>query len=356
MNVSATNLDDIIMDARWLAHRFRFTEDRYEFAFMPREAHRQTAFLDTRLPTQFRRIAVPRQAAACATKPRAPLHFIFHSGMAGSTLMARALDCDGTVMSLKEPAIMSDVVRYSLSGADAEKSRRALDEVLSLLARPFGPGEALVVKSESLSLRFAETMLEIREDSQAVCLYAPLPVFLTSLVRKGIWGRLWGRKLFLGLRNARMVDLGFSDPDYFAKSDLQIAACAWLTFHQHFARLVDRFGPQRVRTVDSETFIRAPEETLLALSDHFRLGLAAGQVQAIVAGPVFSRDAKTGEPYDPSRRARRTPDSDGPDADEITSVAGWAPKVCEAQRFPFDLGCTLTDNSMHLAPSRFRRR
>ena len=342
MSVAEKTPNSIVADPRWFAHRFDFRNDRYEFVFMPREMHREIAFLDARsVPEHFERVVVPRQAAARAPRPRAPLHFIFHSGLCCSTLMARALDREGAVLGLKEPAILSDVVRYSLSGAGVEETRRTLDEALSLLARPFQPGEALVAKTDSLSIRFAETMLELRGDSQALCLYAPLPVFLNSVVQKGLWGRLWGRKLLIGLLDASISGLGFSNQDYFAQTDLQAAACAWLSFHQYFARLVQRFGSDRVRTIDSETFAGAPENTLLALAAHFRLNLGPDQIRAIVEGPVFSRHAKTGEPYDLSRRASRIGEADGANAEEIAYVAEWAAKVAEAHGFPFELGCRL---------------
>lgn len=342
MSATDRDPDSIVADARWLAHRFDFRNDRYEFVFMPREAHRETAFLDARqVPARLERVAVPRQAVADAARPEAPLHFIFHSGLCCSTLMARALDWDGSVMSLKEPIILGDVVRYNLAGAGAEETRKALDDAMSLLARPFEPGEALVVKSDSLSIRFAEAMLERRPDSQVLCLYAPLPVFLNSLAQKGLWGRLWGRKLLIGLLDARVSGLGFSNEDYFAQTDLQAAACAWLSFHQYFARLIARFGPDRVRTVDSETFAGAPEDTLLALSDHFRLNLGAEKVRAIVDGPVFKRHAKTGEPYDLSQRASQIGAAKGADTEEIAYVAEWAAKVAEALGFPFELGARL---------------
>src|SRR5579875_2971017 len=204
MSVTDRSLARIIADPQWFAHRFDFRNDRYEFVLMPRETHRETAFLDVRsVPGDLERMLVPRQAARTAG-PGAPLHFIFHSGLCCSTLMARALDWKGAVMGFKEPAILGDVVRYNLSGASAEDTRRALDDAMCLLARPFQPGEALVVKTDSLSIRFAEAMLESRDDSQALCLYAPLPIFLNSLVQKGLWGRLWGRKLLIGLLDARV--------------------------------------------------------------------------------------------------------------------------------------------------------
>ncbi len=111
-----------------------------------------------------------------------------------------------------------------------------------------------------------------------------------------------------------------------------------MSFHQYFARLVARFGPGRVRTVDSETFAGAPEETLLALAGHFRLNLGPEQVRAIVEGPVFTRHAKTGEPYDLSQRASRVGEADNANAEEIAYVTEWAAKVAEALGFPIELG------------------
>jgi hypothetical protein len=45
----------------------------------------------------------------------------------------------------------------------------------------------------------------------------------------------------------------------------------WLAQHALFARLVERYGPSRVRTLDSATLLERPAEVLAGLSAHFRL-------------------------------------------------------------------------------------
>lgn len=252
-------MEEILGDGRWLAHRFDYDSGRYQFVFMPREEHRRTSFLTDHFiaPDRPRR-TLERSAATAAAKPRVPLHFIFHSGLACSTLLARALDEEGVAMTLKEPAILSDVVGYRLRTRRREELDRALDDALAMLARPLVPGEPLIAKVASVGNGLAQRALEGRPDSQAICLHAPLPVFLASIARKQLVGRLWGRKLFVGLRNAGMIDLGFSDSDYFKQTDLQVAAMAWVAQQLMFVKLVERFGPDRVRTIDSETLMERP--------------------------------------------------------------------------------------------------
>lgn len=335
-----TEAEEIVSDAAWLPYRFDFRNNAIEFIHLPRAAHRQIAFLDQRhIPADLQRVSVPRHIVASADKAAAPLHFIFHSGMACSTLLARALDVDGAVMGLKEPSILSDVVRYEQGGASAQDVGRALDDVLSLLARPFAAGEAVVVKSDSLSIRLADRILDSRSDSQAICLYAPLPGFLNSIAKKGVWGRIWGRKLLIGMLSARIVDVGFTKDDFFAQSDLQVAACAWLSFHRIFSRLLNRFGSTRIRTIDSTTFSSSPDEVLHAVGEHFRLSLKREQVRRVVEGPVFTLDSKTGDEFDATNRGTKL---DAAAVEEIDIVAGWSVKVAEAMGFPFDLGGKLT--------------
>src|SRR5918997_1045058 len=116
-------------------------------------------------------------------------------------------------------------------------------------------------------------MLGLRPQSNALLLYAPLPDFLRSIARKGLWGRRWVRELFIGQLRDGMVDLGLAEQHYLDLTDLQVAAAGWLAQQAVFARLVERFGAERVRTLDSATLTARPGETMARLSDLFGLGL-----------------------------------------------------------------------------------
>src|SRR3546814_9032762 len=102
-------------------------------------------------------------------------------------------------------------------------------------------------------------MMALRPDTKALLLHAPLPEFLLSVARKGLWCRLWARELLEGLIRENLVDLGFETRDYFRLSDLQVAAVGWLAQQRLFVALANRF-PDRVRTLDSER-LRSEEHT-----------------------------------------------------------------------------------------------
>src|SRR3546814_8328819 len=100
-------------------------------------------------------------------------------------------------------------------------------------------------------------MMALRPDTKALLLHAPLPEFLLSVARKGLWCRLWARELLEGLIRENLVDLGFETRDYFRLSDLQVAAVGWLAQQRLFIALANRF-PDRVRTLDSERLLAEP--------------------------------------------------------------------------------------------------
>ena len=186
---------------------------------------------------------------------------------------------------------------------------RLADAATRLLARPFGPGETVVVKPSNVLNPLAELLLALRTDSNAVLLHAPLETFLISVVRKGLWCRLWVRELLEGLVTDRAVDLGFEPGDYFRQSDLQVAAVGWLAQHVLFHRLANKLGPARVRTLDSETLTAEPAAVLTAAVQHFGLGAGAAEIAAMATGPAFTRHSKHGTAFDAAQRAAEYADA-----------------------------------------------
>jgi len=324
----------LLHDARWLAHRYDRQRDEIHFVWLPREAHRAAAFLtgeDVARATP--RHIIPRRLLAGHSFPQAPLHAILHSGLTGSTLLTHALDREGVAMTLSEPPILTDAVSYRLSGAPRAQADALLDDILSLLARPFGPGEAVIVKMGSVANLLGADILARRPASKALCLHAPLPVYLASVARKGLWGRIWGRKLFGTLRSARMTDLGFNEAEIFEHTDLQIAADAWLILHRVMHAALARSG-DRAATIDSESLLTTPDRALTAIARHFDLAL---DVDALVADPLFGRHAKTGEAFDSERRARELRDAHAAYGEEIDVVVTWARQVAGALGITWDL-------------------
>lgn len=325
------SIEAAVADAAWLPHRYDPGYDAVHFLPVPRETHRQVTFLtDEYLPQGLQPLVISRSDAAAAAPPSAPLHFVFHSAYCCSTLVARAFDLPGRAMGLKEPMILNDMVGWRRRGGKGPDQASVLDTILALLARPFGPNEAIVVKPSNIANGLAAAMLTLRPDSRAVLLYAPLRTYLGSIAKKGLDGRLWVRTLLLGLLDDGLVDLGFTPRDHLGQSDLQVAAVGWLAQKALFANLVKQFGPDRVRTLNSETLTGDPAGTMSRMAELFGLGLTDDEIEAIVSGPAFTRHSKLDTAFNASDRIEEHRAAAGLHADEVEKIAQWADAVAKA--------------------------
>ena len=150
----------IARDPAWLANRYDESRDLIHFVRLTREEHRAVTFItDEYIRADAPRLVLGRSDVAAAAGPPAPLHFIFHSAYCCSTVLARAVDIEGVSMGLKEPLILNDMVGWRRRGADPRLLGAILDDVLTLLARPFAPGEAVVVKPSNVLNSIAPAML-----------------------------------------------------------------------------------------------------------------------------------------------------------------------------------------------------
>ena len=161
-------------------------------------------------------------------------------------------------------------------------------------------------------------------------------MFLISVVRKGLWCRLWVRELLEGLLIDQVVDLGFEMKDYFRQSDLQVAAVGWLAQQVLFHRLAGKLGPQRVRGLDSETLTRDPAGVIAAATQFYGLTAAAQDLAAMAEGPAFARHSKSGEAFDSKRRTADYAAARAAHGDEIDKVVIWAQAVATAAGVPLD--------------------
>lgn len=322
-----------LADAEWLAHRYVEGADRVRFAYVPRARHREIPFLTEALlgkdaPTH------ELTADECRRNVRpGPLHFLFHSAFCGSTLLTNALDRPGAAMGLSEPVILNDMVGLRRRGAPPSAVARLGDIATRLLARPFAPGEAVVVKPSNVINPLAELLLALRPEARAVFLYAPLETFLVSVARKGLHCRLWVRELLEGyLQEGFVAPLGFGPAELFRQSDLQIAAVGWLAQHGHFAQLAGKLGPDRIATLDAERMTAAPVAAIEAVAKHYGLTLDAEEA----ATSSFARHSKSGEAYSPEARAADYAASRTAYGDEVSMVAAWAEKVAEVAGIALD--------------------
>lgn len=320
-------VDTRITDPNWLAHRYDPDRDAVHFIAVDRAARRAATFLiDEYLPSANDPLVAARRDAIDAAPHADPVHFIFHSAYCCSTLLAQAFDCVGLATTLKEPLILNDLVGWRHRGGNPAKVVDVLNSVLTLLSRGFAPGEAVIIKPSNVVNALAPTILTMRPDARAILLYAPLRVFLTSIARKGMWGRLWVRELLAKQLMDGMVDLGIAPEEYFRLTDLQVAAIGWIAQADLFAGLVMRF-PGRVRSLQSETLLASPRTAIAGICDLFALSTDIATVTAIADSDAFARNAKDGTAYRANDRTREQVDGAALHAEEIDKVLAWAEAV-----------------------------
>ena len=316
--------ETIVRDPAWLAHRYDPQYDAVHFVHADRELRRRVPFLtDSEMKLADGPVVIARADALSALRTPVPVHFLFHSAFCCSTLLAKVLDVAGTASSFSEPAILQDLVGWRHRGGDPAAVGDRLDASLRLLARPFEADEATVIKPSNVVNGLAQAMLTLRPQARAILMYAPLPVFLASIARKGMTGRLWARDLVAKQLTEGMIDLGFEPRDHLLHTDLQAAAVGWLAQHALFAKLAGAW-PNRVRTLDSETLVARPRDAVAAVADLFGLGVDA---DAVAAGEAFTRNSKDGSPFAAGQRTAERSAGETLHADEIEKVAVWAEAV-----------------------------
>lgn len=342
MSDRARHVEMIVREPAWLAHRYDPAHDAVHFLKVDRSARRQATFLiDKDLPPGQPSAVLHRAESVAAAPHAAPTHFIFHSGYCCSTLLAGALDLPGIATALKEPMILNDLVGWRRRGDVRERWPLAVSAAVQLLARPFEAAEVVIAKPSNVVNGIAASLLTACPSAKALLLHAPLPVYLGSIARKGLWGALWVREHLIGALADGIVDLNFTRDDLLAHTDLQVAAVGWLAQHQVFHALARQFGPARIRTTDSETLMANRKAAIAGLAAFFGLPLGPHGVAQVIEGPSFGRHSKTATPFSAADRAREQNELPSDRRDEIEKVVIWAEAVAKsaglAQTLPLPL-------------------
>jgi len=156
------------------------------------DAYRRASFLDDRILTPATVGAwagVDRVAEASRrVRDARPVHFIFHTGHVGSTLVSRLLDETGIVLSLREPLPLRTLAEaHDASGrtdallSDEEFSRNTAT-LMRLWSRGYQATRSVVIKATSSAGRLATTLLSASEVSRAIYLNLRAEPYLATLL------------------------------------------------------------------------------------------------------------------------------------------------------------------------------
>jgi hypothetical protein len=321
---------DVALDPEWLPHTYDAEGTNLTSVFVPRSARSELMFLsDEHFAGNFRKVTLPASAVAAETQaaPRAPMHFIFHTSFCCSTLLAKALDVPGVSAALKEPDVLINLANR-LIRSDDPANRQRLELVLRLLERPSASGETIIVKPTNFANRLVDLILTQRPEARAILLYSDVETFLRSLVKRGMFGRITGRKLYNQLAEWSPLQFGYGTAEVLEQTDVQIAALAWLMQIHHFDALAKAFGPERVMLLDSTTLLADPAAALEKAQALFGLNLDRSQIEKIATGPVFSKHSKFSErDYSAEAREKEHQAVTETHADELSMVIRWIEAV-----------------------------
>src|SRR5688572_9662188 len=277
-------------------------------------SYRRASFLDERILGPSTRGAWLPGAGVTDAARRAvrlrPLHFIFHTGHVGSTLLSRLLDETGAALSLREPSSLRtiadahDALGSPESLLDTPHFEALLDMALRLWSRGYDWTRAVVVKATSSAGRVAGTLLRTRPDARAVYLNLRAEPYLATLLggansAADLRGHGPGRmRRLLARRQLPIAPLHALSPG-------ELAAHAWLveSLSLHDARAAE---PLRVLAVDFDEFAADIASGMQRVLAHLGLEADPGFLAGVASSPVLRRYSKAPErPFDQAEREAR---------------------------------------------------
>lgn len=304
------------------------------------DSYRAASFLDDRILTpnvrgvwvRFDRVS----GAAPAVQNAQPLHFIFHTGHVGSTLVSRLLDESGLVLPLREPLPLRILANAhdSLGQPDSLVSETQFDALLALLDRLWGRGypwsRAVVLKATSSAGRLAGPLLSRRPAARAICLnLKPEPFLAALLAGQNSPADMRGHGAERVRRLMRLVAIERPKPLH-ALSLGELAAMSWLTETATQHEAMAQFG-ERILRLDFDDVLADVPASIGRVASHFGLSVDQRFLAGLAQSEALTRYAKAPEhAYTPLVRTQLLNDSRRVNAGEIAKGLAWLDDIARA--------------------------
>jgi len=284
--------------------------------------YRAASFLDERMYLRQMEAAwvpVSTMAARMENTDTRPLHFIFHIGHVGSTLLSRLLDETGEVLSLREPLPLRTLAEAYDFAKDGVGPDALLEIFLKLWSRGFSSTRAVVLKATSSAARLGQRLMAARSHARAVYLSVAAEAYIATLMAGP-----YAANDLNGFGPERLSRLNSILGDVAQPKTLgELAAMSWLVEQLTRAGLVAANGA-RVLAIDFEQFLDSMEETLASVLSHYGLDASSERISALMQSPLLTRYSKAPEqPYSREMRAQVLDQSRKNYAEEIARALNW---------------------------------
>ncbi len=298
------------------------------------EDYRRAAFLDDRALGHRRvggwTVPLSELEAQAAAAPVLPVHWLFHIGHCGSTLVSRLLDALPGVLGLREPLPLLELAGLELEAGHPlgrvshERQAEGVRLAARLLARGFDDTRAVVVKPTSLVWSLAPQLLEASQGG-AILLWIDLESWLAAMLsdaqlradtRRQAAIRLAGWHALAGDTTTRLWQL----------DDAELLALCWLTEHLRYRAWVrEPAFAARVRALDFDDVLADPAAALAGVAGHFGLAATREAIADAIGSGLLERYAKdTTRTYDAAARRRHLDAAHDAHAGEILRGLDWA--------------------------------
>ncbi len=273
--------------------------------------------------------------AAHGIKFQHPLHFIFHTGHVGSTLVSRLLDETGGVFPLREPSALRQLAQThdTLGRVDSLIDARGFGILLTAFLKLWGRGDgvakAVVVKATSNVGRMAPTLLAAQPSARAIYLNLRAEPYIVAL--------LSGANAFIDLRGhgperfRRLGEYGVAElPPLHQHSRGELAAASWLVETWSQQKALDAGGPRMI-AVDFDVLLRDIAGEIGRIVKHLGLPHTATYLANVGQSPVLTRYAKAPEQaYSPTLRVQVLAEARTREAEEIRKGLTWLDRMAAA--------------------------
>ena len=341
--MSDTNAESGTIDISGLAK----SPDLYPHTILPQRqdvfvirlsqaGYRAASFLDNRVITKDTPRGIVRESEVLKALEEGvdarPLHFIFHCGHVGSTLLSRLLDETEQVLPLREPLPLRMLADgYStLSRREPPISEARLDGYLEMLLKLWSRGypdtRAVIAKATSSTARIASRLFKARPNARAVYMNLQAEPYLATLMAGA--NSILDLKGFAPERALRLEGyLGISLPPVHLIAGGELAAMSWLTERLTEKKLLSEFG-SRVMPLDFDDMLNDVKGTLERVTGHFQMKVDSKYFEGIAQSPELKRYSKDPEhEYSPELRNQLLTETRKEKDVDIKKGLAWLEKI-----------------------------